>query len=979
MGLSSSKYCELCQKNNVEKAFSGVKLCSTCKSDIVKLVEGDKEICRKYADARNFPNATANAKKEIIDMAAQRLSGKKILKPEITGKCKLCGASTHEKRAKVSSDGKILFCNACYKKFNKRLEYMPETLFAFQKWNHKWYNDESSDDNTLPCLSFECRTSADVDAFFEYLQYNEQKLLPSFSADKIYEFDKTTIRVDSQKGLFTLCRSRSKRHVDDIVMVFDIRNVETFGVFTRRTKTLEDIYEEVLPLNDEDYTLLDMIKPEKEYVRTDIHVHNEGAWCYIKLSMPKIEGWFHIDSTIPALFGSKTEEDRMIDVYMFNKDFYYYCFKLKKMPLRIPAYHTKPLDDSLNEQLELTRVCLWKKDMPLHQMTSLQLAEYNLNELVPVDATSREKLSFLEKYIEMVPILQPIKPNYIYKWGGAGAPTINIDDVFSRIIENTNRLDALASTTRVSESNEEANTYTLNLPQNRPTPDNQLHSTWIQPGLGKEMSPSNKRQMQKGFCVQCERLIEKAKFPEDKRIGRVLCKRCVEKRNQKVDQMDRNDRGVYNRYLSYLYDVSAELYNIMYQNPSKHMDVKAHWEKIVRKYKKAPVDMASLKMLRKKPKKIPKEKRTELIKSVKKCAKYSYDVGFIYSENFQTFVDSEDVFAVAYINISPKRKRNKSLFSQYGCLLFSTDLYTPILPIMVETSDISAYLRKCFCQLKALPFEISEMKQYMDMLIQNTSRVTKEDILHITEKAKMANIFTDTCTKWRLEGVIHLLYNNGYYYGNKDSSYYFLKEDRLFIKLLQKYGSSDELSKTASGVISQTRGLSPLTEEEKKQLEVDKFKTEKKEQHQMKKNIRRKRRKIIGFFVGLIQIGLLIIGITSQRIEFTLISVVLAWFSYLVAGCLSKSFLSLFYIREIGMSWKEAILDSKVFGFLSEIVYSIIDFSLGDLVGLVFGGVFLGIPYMLFRALVCVIKIVLKSTLSPVFLLIHNFEWYYWM
>lgn len=66
------KHCELCARGTIKESFHGVELCEDCFIGIGKaLNENNNESMMKYRKEENFPNATARAKKEIIDVFRQ--------------------------------------------------------------------------------------------------------------------------------------------------------------------------------------------------------------------------------------------------------------------------------------------------------------------------------------------------------------------------------------------------------------------------------------------------------------------------------------------------------------------------------------------------------------------------------------------------------------------------------------------------------------------------------------------------------------------------------------------------------------------------------------------------------------------------------------------------------------------------------------------------------------------------------------------
>lgn len=459
MELSSNKYCELCQKNNVEKVFSGVKLCSTCKSDIVKLVEGDKEICRKYADARNFPNATDNAKKEIIDMAAQRLKGKdkkskkksdisgtlltwgvigcvisifipillplsilslvigflmivfeviiedcriskratptiKYKKPDI--KCKMCKKETSDTKYIISDDEAARLCKDCYKRLNERLKVMPYARFATRVNKQRFFEDFTASTN-YGKLVISSQTEEAAEEAIEYFKKNEQKLLPEFNADITYECTHGVILIDSNKGQFTFCSGEKglEYYKQNKYMIFEFKDVESFGITYEQSEYTEyerQYYREYDPVKDEWYD---------EYYEVPVkHVNDEGYVVHLAMKYPNC--WSRFTLHMADINSDKVRKQ----LEALVRNFYRLCFKFNENPISLPT----------PTSLYCPRINIKSYNIDLYKMAPLELAEFNLNELIPDDATVTEKIAFLDKYIEKEPILKPERDKYVQKW-----------------------------------------------------------------------------------------------------------------------------------------------------------------------------------------------------------------------------------------------------------------------------------------------------------------------------------------------------------------------------------------------------------------------------------------------------------------------------------------------------------------------------------------------------------------------------------
>lgn len=69
----AKKLCELCQKNQERDMRFGVRLCQECMDGYDKAMAGDVEIANKFIDPQNFPDATEQAKKNIVAVIARRM------------------------------------------------------------------------------------------------------------------------------------------------------------------------------------------------------------------------------------------------------------------------------------------------------------------------------------------------------------------------------------------------------------------------------------------------------------------------------------------------------------------------------------------------------------------------------------------------------------------------------------------------------------------------------------------------------------------------------------------------------------------------------------------------------------------------------------------------------------------------------------------------------------------------------------------
>ena len=67
------KICELCQIKNAWETRLGIQLCEDCMEGFWKVMSNDKGAIRKYAKEEDFPNATINAKQQIISLAKRKL------------------------------------------------------------------------------------------------------------------------------------------------------------------------------------------------------------------------------------------------------------------------------------------------------------------------------------------------------------------------------------------------------------------------------------------------------------------------------------------------------------------------------------------------------------------------------------------------------------------------------------------------------------------------------------------------------------------------------------------------------------------------------------------------------------------------------------------------------------------------------------------------------------------------------------------
>ena len=77
-----SKICELCQAPEAWDTRFGIQLCQNCLEGFESVMKNDIDAIQKYADEENYPNATENAKQQIISLAKRKLnSGVENLKP----------------------------------------------------------------------------------------------------------------------------------------------------------------------------------------------------------------------------------------------------------------------------------------------------------------------------------------------------------------------------------------------------------------------------------------------------------------------------------------------------------------------------------------------------------------------------------------------------------------------------------------------------------------------------------------------------------------------------------------------------------------------------------------------------------------------------------------------------------------------------------------------------------------------------------
>lgn len=76
------KRCEVCHSKDAWETRFGIQLCSDCMEGFWKVMSNDKEAIRKYAKEEDFPNATINAKQQIISLAKRKLdTGVETLEP----------------------------------------------------------------------------------------------------------------------------------------------------------------------------------------------------------------------------------------------------------------------------------------------------------------------------------------------------------------------------------------------------------------------------------------------------------------------------------------------------------------------------------------------------------------------------------------------------------------------------------------------------------------------------------------------------------------------------------------------------------------------------------------------------------------------------------------------------------------------------------------------------------------------------------
>jgi len=69
-----SKLCELCQKQSASESVYNIDLCEECYNGFMSVLQNDIEALERFGNPNNFPNATEQAKEDIIGLARSTYS-----------------------------------------------------------------------------------------------------------------------------------------------------------------------------------------------------------------------------------------------------------------------------------------------------------------------------------------------------------------------------------------------------------------------------------------------------------------------------------------------------------------------------------------------------------------------------------------------------------------------------------------------------------------------------------------------------------------------------------------------------------------------------------------------------------------------------------------------------------------------------------------------------------------------------------------
>lgn len=477
------------------------------------------------------------------------------------------------------------------------------------------------------------------------------------------------------------------------------------------------------------------------------------------------------------------------------------------------------------------------------------------------------------------------------------------------------------------------------------------------------------------ICKNCSQSFEKYFNSKG------LCKECKKKREQDEISLGNLTNTTLEGYKYYIKNISSELSEYLHYHPLAYRDLENHWNEIIHKYSASEVDLDSIQSMKKRNyRNLTQEEAISFARSIRGFMRYSYDAGFLFSHDYQILLDAEDVFAIAY-TVYNKEKRFDDEVYTCSCMFFSSDPYLPIFISRIETNNIQLFFSRCCHNLKTPPFEIKNINSNMELLLQNTQAMTKEEILRLAEEVQSGYFFGQEGTyKAIYVDIEQQIRQHGYFCIGRgiteidEALMIFLSRDissnnpaiRFWANINQQVDnlesitnednqSKDVLTKQnmTDNEINQTENESKRIEKETERLVIDFNKYEKKI----------KRTRVITY----IQLGMLALGLLISNNVMIIASIILAWISYIVAGCFGRAFRGLFTVSEDPDS-----------SFIAEIFRdNWFEDSDGGIMDFFLALVFKLVPIMFYLVIkfgIFVIKFLLKSTFPIIFLKIYDNE-----
>ncbi len=461
-----------------------------------------------------------------------------------------------------------------------------------------------------------------------------------------------------------------------------------------------------------------------------------------------------------------------------------------------------------------------------------------------------------------------------------------------------------------------------------------------------------------------------------------LCKKCKNQREQDEISLGGLTMTTLESYKRYIKHISSELSKYMYYHPLAYRDVENHWNEIIHKYSTTEVDYNSIQAMSQRDyRSLTQEEAIAFARSISGIKRYFYDTGLLFSSKHQVLLDAEDVFAIAYTVYRKVAQIDDEVYT-CSCIFFSTDSYLPVLISQIETNNIQLFFNRCCHNLQTPPFEIKQIKSNMELLLQNTQRMTEEEILNIAEEVQNGYFFgKDGLYKAVYADIEQRIQQNGYFCTGMgitktdEMLMVFLSRDisskspvvRFWANINQLIENSRDIQKqeNQSEDVSIGQNKKPITADEEKQIEKEKKRVEKEAAQLVIEGHIYEKRKHRSYVVTYIQMGMLALGLFISSDVLIIGSIILAWISYIVAGCFGRAFRGLFTFREDPDS-----------SFIAEMFRdNWFEAGEGGIMGFIFVLVIRLAPIMFYLVIkfgIFAVKLLLKSALPIIFLKIYD-------